>query len=95
MLKIIETSSGPIRGMLEGKYYVYKGVPYGKAERFMPPEKIYLSEPFDAIDFGTKALQDGCPPGGKPFQLAGVPYGDPLTEDEVIRSLPLNTYALA
>ena len=33
----VNTQSGPIAGYIDNGVYIYKGVPYGKAERFMPP----------------------------------------------------------
>ena len=40
---VIETSAGKIQGLLQGKSYTFKGVPYGAstagAGRFMPPVK--------------------------------------------------------
>ena len=36
----VSTTGGDIAGYLENGVYVYKGVPYGKAERFMPAESV-------------------------------------------------------
>ena len=36
---IVETDSGKIRGFIHRGTHVYKGIPYAKAERFMPPSK--------------------------------------------------------
>ena len=33
----INIESGPIAGYIDNGVYIYKGIPYGKAERFMPP----------------------------------------------------------
>ena len=35
----VETIYGPIEGYLDGSIYTFKGIPYAKAERFMPPQK--------------------------------------------------------
>lgn len=34
---IVQTESGKVGGYIENGMYIYKGVPYAKAERFMPP----------------------------------------------------------
>ncbi len=36
-MSTVTIQSGPIAGYVDGGVYIYKGVPYGKAERFMPP----------------------------------------------------------
>lgn len=33
----VTTQSGPVAGYIDDGVYIYKGIPYGKAERFMPP----------------------------------------------------------
>ena len=34
---IAQTQSGQVAGYIENGVYIYKGIPYAKAERFMPP----------------------------------------------------------
>lgn len=34
---IVKTSSGKVAGYIENGTYIYKGIPYAQAERFMPP----------------------------------------------------------
>lgn len=36
---IAETKYGKVRGYIHNNIYTYKGIPYARAERFMPPEK--------------------------------------------------------
>jgi para-nitrobenzyl esterase len=36
---VVETSYGKVRGYVHKGIYTFKGIPYGKAARFMPPEK--------------------------------------------------------
>lgn len=36
-LSTVQTVSGPVAGYIDDGVYIYKGIPYGKAERFMPP----------------------------------------------------------
>ncbi len=35
---IAQTESGKVGGFLQDGIYIYKGIPYAKAERFMPPQ---------------------------------------------------------
>jgi para-nitrobenzyl esterase len=39
-LAIVETISGKLQGFVHNGTYIYRGVPYAKAERFMPPAKV-------------------------------------------------------
>ena len=34
---VVRTTSGHVAGYMENDIYIYKGIPYAKAERFMPP----------------------------------------------------------
>ena len=34
------TENGKVAGYVDGNVYVFKGIPYAKAERFMPPVQI-------------------------------------------------------
>ena len=34
---IVSTKSGPVAGYIDDGVFIYKGIPYAKAERFMPP----------------------------------------------------------
>lgn len=34
---VVRTTSGQVAGYIENGIYIYKGIPYAKAERFMPP----------------------------------------------------------
>lgn len=36
---VAETASGKVRGYIHNGIFTYKGIPYAKAERFMPPSK--------------------------------------------------------
>lgn len=36
---VVKTTSGKIIGYIDDATYVFKGIPYAKAERFLPPEK--------------------------------------------------------
>jgi len=39
-IAVVETEYGKVRGYIYHDTYIYKGIPYAKAERFMPPEKV-------------------------------------------------------
>ncbi len=55
---IVQTSSGEVSGSKEDGVYAFKGIPYAKAERFMPPKD---PEPWKEVrectDFGPVAKQ--------------------------------------
>ena len=34
---VVQTQSGQVAGYIENGVYIYKGIPYAKAQRFMPP----------------------------------------------------------
>ena len=36
---IVQTEAGKVRGYIHNGIYTYKGIPYAKSERFMPPSK--------------------------------------------------------
>jgi para-nitrobenzyl esterase len=36
---VVQTTDGKLRGYIHNGIYTYKGIPYAKAERFMPPQK--------------------------------------------------------
>jgi len=38
-IAIVQTASGKVRGYIHKGTFVYKGIPYAQAERFMPPAK--------------------------------------------------------
>ncbi|WP_433575233.1 carboxylesterase/lipase family protein [Nocardia brasiliensis] len=54
---IVETTSGPVRGLAEGGVTVYRGVPYAKAKRFGVPERADWTGVLEANEFGLAAPQ--------------------------------------
>ncbi|WP_029900063.1 carboxylesterase/lipase family protein [Nocardia brasiliensis] len=54
---IIETTSGPVRGIGEGGVTAYRGVPYAKAKRFGTPERAAWTGVLEANEFGPAAPQ--------------------------------------
>ena len=37
---VVQTEAGAVRGFLRDGIYTYRGIPYAKADRFMPPQKV-------------------------------------------------------
>src|SRR5450631_2660575 len=38
-IAVVHTEYGAVRGYIHNGIYTFKGIPYGKADRFLPPEK--------------------------------------------------------
>jgi para-nitrobenzyl esterase len=76
VLKLVETSYGPVRGLNEDGIYIFKGVryaapPVGKL-RFKPPvPPESWTEPVDAHEYGNRAMQ-GLGPNGSDSGTPGV-----------------------
>ncbi|MDR1200378.1 MAG: carboxylesterase/lipase family protein [Tannerellaceae bacterium] len=56
---IVVTESGKVAGYIEDGIYIYKGIPYAKAERFTPP---VAPDSWDAIR-SSRAYGPTCPQG--------------------------------
>ncbi|WP_262482770.1 carboxylesterase/lipase family protein [Bacteroides rodentium] len=56
---IIQTESGKVGGFLQDGIYIYKGIPYAKAERFMPPVPV---EKWEGIR-SSRMFGPTCPQG--------------------------------
>ncbi len=56
---VVNTQSGRVAGYLEDGIYIYKGIPYAEAERFMPPHE---PEKWDGIR-SSRAYGPTCPQG--------------------------------
>lgn len=55
---VVKTTSGYISGSFNDSVYAFKGIPYAKAERFMPPQDPDVWEGIlECIDFGPVAKQ--------------------------------------
>ena len=39
-IAVVEIEGGKVRGYILDGTYIYKGLPYANAERFMPPQKV-------------------------------------------------------
>lgn len=55
----VQTVSGKVAGYMDGGIYTYKGIPYAKAERFMPPVP---ADSWDGIR-SNRAYGPTCPQG--------------------------------
>ncbi|MCX2681125.1 carboxylesterase family protein [Galbibacter sp. EGI 63066] len=47
---VTDTESGKVRGFIQNGIYTYKGIPYARAERFMPATKV---EPWEGVRSST------------------------------------------
>ncbi len=55
---VVQTELGHISGSVEDGIYMFKGIPYATADRFMPPEKPETWEGVrEHVDFGPIAMQ--------------------------------------
>ena len=85
----VQTSSGAVRGYVEDKVHVFKGVPYGAstagAQRFMPPQK---PQPWtgvrEAFELGARAPQIV---GGEPEEMLPTDPREPQGEDCLVLNL--------
>ncbi len=64
----LQTSSGPVKGVVQDGVGVYKGVPYAKPPvgdlRFAPPQDVEpWTEELDCTEFGDMAVQDAAADG--------------------------------
>lgn len=61
------TNSGKISGYTDQGIYAFKGIPYGKSERFMPPKKSdKWRDTLECREYGPIAMQaNNLPPNGK------------------------------
>lgn len=57
MQYIVETTGGKTKGYKEGDFYCFKGIPYGKAERFTKAEPYHWDGVLDCTAFGNMAMQ--------------------------------------
>ncbi len=60
-LTTAQTTSGPVAGYIDGGVYIYKGIPYAQAERFMPPVD---PEPWTDVR-PSRAHGPTCPQGAR------------------------------
>ena len=56
---VVQTVSGKVAGYVDDGIYTYKGIPYAKAERFMPPVP---ADPWEGIR-SSRAYGPTCPQG--------------------------------
>ena len=56
---IVEIESGKVAGYIDNGVYIFKGIPYAEATRFMPPEKV---QAWDGIR-NSRAYGPQCPQG--------------------------------
>jgi para-nitrobenzyl esterase len=56
---VVETATGKVAGYIENGTYIYKGIPYAEAERFMPPHQPRIWTGIKS----TRAYGPTCPQG--------------------------------
>ena len=56
---VVQTESGKVAGYVDDGIYTYKGIPYAKAERFMPPVP---ADPWEGVR-SSRAYGPTCPQG--------------------------------
>jgi len=99
---VASTAQGRVEGLAAGNSLAFKGVPYARARRFMPPEPPEgWSGVRPAVSFGPSALQTNAnPPSGPPYViLPQIPRPDgapppPIPESEHCQYLNIWTPAL-
>lgn len=57
----VTTKCGTVIGKQEAEYLVFKGIPYAKADRFMPPRPYTWDGELSCTEFGKKAIQNNAP----------------------------------
>lgn len=57
----VKTKCGIVVGKQEGEYLAFKGIPYAKADRFMPPRPYTWDGELSCTEFGKKAIQNNSP----------------------------------
>ncbi|MBR4133675.1 MAG: carboxylesterase/lipase family protein [Bacteroidales bacterium] len=57
----VQTKSGPVAGYVDDGVFIYKGIPYAKAERFMPAED---PDPWTEVR-ASRAYGPTCPQGAR------------------------------
>ena len=56
---VVQTATGKVAGYIDGGIYTYKGIPYAKAERFMPPAP---ADSWEGVR-SSRAYGPTCPQG--------------------------------
>src|SRR5436190_18472970 len=98
--EVVNTSNGPVRGYLEDRLIVFKGLRYGAAPvealRFKPPERpAPWTSPADAVRYGAPAIQSGLAPGDRRSSAADPPAPDEPASSEDCLFLNVWTPGLA
>ncbi len=58
---VVHTKQGIVSGKVEGRFVGFKGIPYGKAERFQEAKMYQWDDVLDCTEFGKKAPQIPAP----------------------------------
>lgn len=68
-IAVVQTQAGELQGYVQDGIYTYKGVPYARAERFMPPHAVTWQGTKLALTYGDVCPQ--VPMGGRSFFFTG------------------------
>ncbi len=82
---VVETTAGKVRGSVQGKVNVFKGIPYGTAPRFQAPAKV---QPWtgvrDALALGAQAPQNSAQ-ALLPSFLDGLTEKSPINSEDCLQ----------
>ena len=82
----VRTTSGMVAGYIDDGVYIYKGIPYAEAERFMPP---VAPTPWDGVR-SSRAYGPTCPQGKRTGwysdeQAFAFDWDDGFTDEDCLR----------
>ena len=86
---IVATSSGRVRGLVEDKVQIFRGVPYGAstggANRFLPPQRpVPWTGVRDTVEYGGRAPQFV---GGEPEEMLSTDPREAQSEDCLVLNI--------
>jgi para-nitrobenzyl esterase len=85
-IAVVATQYGSVRGYIDDGIFAFKGIPYAKADRFMPPQ---APDKWDGVRqctiYGPKAMQSTSQWGGQSDYNFGFRFvGEPMDEKECL-----------
>lgn len=91
---VVKTKQGRVSGQRSGRFVEFKGIPYGKAERFCEAAMYQWEGVLDCTEFGKKALQLPAPFPPMPEPEPEEHFGEDclnlnIYTPDISRSLPV------